>query len=360
MNIERKPQVLGLSRQNRSGPALEIRASEASEVLMSMFLMTGDCDFETYDLPTERLNAIKESGIPAALQAQIDELIAGSEVVAELVGLVGELEADLDVPSLVAHIEALPAIEIQLLLLGYYQHPQPETPPEMIKAGAEGDPKAQAGLIEAAKNHGDWLPELENLLALGPDRVKELILSILPTWWRDVWPKFGVDLASIEAEAEARRVQAKNLPLPKLIEQATNGFEYTPDPRDRRILLLPSLVLSPWMVYLDHKDQKVVCYPATEGGDAGVMTPSQLARFYKALGDEGRLTVLKKLSEGPLTLMQAAEALGVAKSTAHHHLGLLRHAGLVLIREEGGDKTYSLRRDLLPQAGEILNSFLGS
>jgi DNA-binding transcriptional ArsR family regulator len=361
MNVERKPQVLGLSRQTRSGPALEIKASEASEVVMSLFLMTGDCDYDTYDLPTERLRSIKETGIPVALQTEIDELIAGSEVVAELAGFVAELEGPLDLPALVSHIEGLPATEIQLQLLGYYQHAHPDTPPELIKKAAEGDPGSTEALKAAAKDHQGWLPELTNLLDLGPDRVKELLLSILPAWHRDVWPKFGIEMDKLEAEAEARRVQAKTLPLQKLIETATNGFDYTPDPRDRRILLLPSIVLSPWMVYLDHKDQKAICYPASESAaETGVMGPAQLARFYKALGDEGRLTVLKRLAEGPLTLLEAAEALGVAKSTAHHHLGLLRHAGLVLIREEGGDKTYSLRRDLLPQAGEILNSFLGS
>lgn len=361
MDVERKPQVLGLSRATRKGPALEIRASEASEVVMSLFLMTGDCDFDTYDLPTERLTAIKESGIPAPLRAEIDALIAGSELVAELAGFVAELDGPLDLPSLIAHIEKLPAIEIQLQLLGYYQHSHPDAPPELIKAAAEGDSAAAEALKEAAKDHQDWLPELTNLLNLGPERVKELLLSILPAWGRDVWPKFGVDMAAIEAEAEARRAQAKKMPLEKLIETATNGFEYTPDPRDRRILLLPSIVLSPWMVYLDHKDQKAICYPASETpAQSGVMSPAQLARFYKALGDEGRLTVLRRLAEGPLSLMEAAEVMGVAKSTAHHHLGLLRHAGLVLIREENGDKTWSLRRDLLPRAGEILNAFLGS
>jgi DNA-binding transcriptional ArsR family regulator len=361
MNVERKPQVLGLSRQTRSGPTLEIRASEASEVVMSLFLMTGDCDFDTYDLPTERLRSIKEAGIPIPLLSEINELIAGSEVVAELAGFVAELEGSLDLAALVDQIEGLPALEIQLQLLGYYQHAHPDAPPELIKKAAEGDPGATEALKAAAKDHQDWLPELTNLLDLGPERVKELLLSILPAWHRDVWPKFGIEMDSLEAEAEARRTQAKTLPLPKLVEIATNGFDYTPDPRDRRILLLPSMILSPWMVYLDHKDQKAICYPASESAaEAGVMGPAQLARFYKALGDEGRLTVLKRLAEGPLTLLEAAEALGVAKSTAHHHLGLLRHAGLVLIREEGGDKTYSLRRDLLPQAGEILNSFLGS
>lgn len=363
MNIERKPQVLGLSRQARPGPVVEIRASEASEVLASLFLMTGDCDFDTYDLPTERLQAIRESGIPAPIQSQLDELIRGSEVIVELIGLIAELDGDLDVPALIELIERLPAIEIQLQLLGYYQHAHPDAPPEMVKAAAEGDAVAVEDLKAAAKRNGhdDWLRELTNLLELGPERVKDLLLSILSAWWRDVWPKFGVDMEALEKDAEARRALAKTVSLEKLIETATNGFDYTPDPGDRRVLLLPSMVLSPWMVYLDHKNQKVIAYAASENpSDPGVMAPAQLARFYKALGDEGRLKVLKRMAEGPLTLQEAAEVLGVAKSTAHHHLGLLRHAGLVLIREEKGDKTWSLRRDLLPQAGEILNTFLGS
>lgn len=362
MNVERRaPQVLDLSRSTRTGPTLEIRASEASEVVMSLFLMTGDCDFDTYDLPTQRLRAIKESGIPAPLKAEIEELIVGWEVVAELAGLVAELEGPLDLQALVRHLEELPAIEIQLQLLGYYQHAHPGAPPEFIKKAAEGDAEAAEALKAAATEHQDWLRELTNLLELGPERVKELLVSILPAWCRDVWPRFGVDMETLEAEAEARRSQAKKLPMEKLIETATNGFDYTPDPRDRRILLLPSMVLSPWMVYLDHKDQKVICYPAAETpAEPGAMSPTQLARFYKALGDEGRLALLKRLAEGPLSLMEGAEVMGVAKSTAHHHLGLLRHAGLVLIREENGHKTWSLRRDLLPHAGEILNSFLGS
>jgi DNA-binding transcriptional ArsR family regulator len=83
-----------------------------------------------------------------------------------------------------------------------------------------------------------------------------------------------------------------------------------------------------------------------------------VARVYKALGDEGRLKLLRRLSDGPLKLSEAAAELGVAKSTAHHHLAILRQAGFVTIRDED-ENVYSLRRDLLPQAGELLTAYLG-
>lgn len=359
MNVERKPpQVLDLSRVARTGPSLEIEASEAAEVVMGLFLLTGDCDFDTYDLPNEQLESMKEQ-IPPALKKELDELIAGSEVVAQLVGLVAELEAPRDVPALLRHIEALPALEIQLMLLGYYQHPHPDVPQEVIARAATGASDAVGDLKQAASEYPDWLEELTILLELGPERVKELLLSILPQWCSEVWPRFGIDMKALEADAREKRLQAKKIPLDRLIETSTNGFQYTPDPRARHILMFPSLILSPWMVHLDHKDKKILCYPITGSPvDEGAMSPTQVARFYKALGDEGRLRLLKRLAQGSLTLTDAAAELGVAKSTAHHHLGLLRHAGLVLIREQDNEKTWSLRTDLLPQAGDILNSFL--
>jgi DNA-binding IclR family transcriptional regulator len=71
------------------------------------------------------------------------------------------------------------------------------------------------------------------------------------------------------------------------------------------------------------------------------------------------LRLLRRLSDGPVTLGEAAAELGLAKSTAHHHLAILRHAGFVTIRDED-ENVYSLRRDLLPQAGELLTAYLGS
>lgn len=359
MNPERRgPQVLDLSRSARRGPKLEIEVAESAEVLMSVFLMSGDCDFDTYDLSTELLDEIKGS-FPAALRADLDELAVGTELMAQAIGLVSEIEAPRDLSAFLDHVERTDAAEIQLTLLGYYQQPHPQAPPELIRAAAGGDQGARERLITAAADHADWSPQLQNLLHLGADRVKELLVSLLPRWYEEVWPRFGIDMAALEADARAKKALATELPLEELIERATNGFQYTTDPRAQRILLFPSAVLKPWMVLHDHKDKKIICYPLAErASEPGTMTTTQLARFYKALGDEGRLRLLRRLAGSSLTLKAAAEELGVAKSTAHHHLGLLRHAGLVLIREEGNETTWTLRRDLLPQVGGILNDFL--
>ncbi len=111
------------------------------------------------------------------------------------------------------------------------------------------------------------------------------------------------------------------------------------------------------MILWEHKGTKIFCYPIAAPAEEGV-PPVEVARIYKALGDEGRLKLLRRLSDGPLKLTDAAAELGVAKSTAHHHLAILRQAGFVAIRDEG-ENVYSIRRDL-PQTGDLLSAYFGS
>jgi DNA-binding transcriptional ArsR family regulator len=115
--------------------------------------------------------------------------------------------------------------------------------------------------------------------------------------------------------------------------------------------------MRPWVILWEHKSTKIFCYPIAPAPDEAA-SPAEVARVYKALGDEGRLKLLRRLSDGPLKLSEAAVELGVAKSTAHHHLAILRQAGFVTIRDED-ENVYSLRTDL-PQAGELLAAYLGS
>jgi len=79
--------------------------------------------------------------------------------------------------------------------------------------------------------------------------------------------------------------------------------------------------------------------------------------LYKALSDERRLRVLKKLTMGSYTLQELADALGVAKSTMHHHVVTLRIAGLVSVSSDM-DKRYTLRLETLPDASALLQVYL--
>ncbi len=83
--------------------------------------------------------------------------------------------------------------------------------------------------------------------------------------------------------------------------------------------------------------------------------PIHLLRLAKALADERRLRILKKLSMESCTLQELADDFGVAKTTMHHHLITLRSAGLVRMRLS--DKRYSLRQEVVDHLGELLSTY---
>ena len=80
--------------------------------------------------------------------------------------------------------------------------------------------------------------------------------------------------------------------------------------------------------------------------------------MFKALADEKRLRILRIVDDGETQLGKIAERADVAKSTAHHHLRVLRAAGLVrIVLSESGSR-YEQRREALNEVGYLLNAFL--
>src|SRR5690606_18813257 len=138
------------------------------------------------------------------------------------------------------------------------------------------------------------------------------------------------------------------------IEAVTNGLEYRIQPGIAHLVLVPSVVVRPWAVLDQYQDTLMVVYPlADEYMHLDPDAPAPwMVKVYKALADEKRLRIMRRLAEGPSTLDELAKVLDLSKSTVHHHVGLLRGAGLVriVIDKVEGTKTYSLRPSVLPGA----------
>src|SRR5207247_11203533 len=105
-------------------------------------------------------------------------------------------------------------------------------------------------------------------------------------------------------------------------------------------------------------DTRIFCYPVAEENIAADknVPPARLVKLAKALADERRLRILKKLATGSFTLQEMAEDFGVAKTTLHHHIITLRSAGLV--RMNLNDKRCSLRQYMVNNEVELLNTYL--
>jgi ArsR family transcriptional regulator len=70
----------------------------------------------------------------------------------------------------------------------------------------------------------------------------------------------------------------------------------------------------------------------------------------KALADPDRLQIIQCLQDGPKNVSQIAQLLGSEIAKVSHHLGVLRHAGLVQDHKEGKFVIYSLHPDVFRPA----------
>jgi DNA-binding transcriptional ArsR family regulator len=357
MAVERtRAPVLDLSRQG--GIEVEIDVSEAAEVLMSICALGDLGDYDTFDLGADWLHA-RRATVPQDLLDAVDELMLGSmKAAAHLLGIVYETPKPRTFAAFMERLEATDPVEVKLHLFGHYGPRSSHLDPDVIKGAAMGEPAATEQLLESLAEWTDKHDLVRKLLELGADEVKARFLDLLPRWYEHVFLPQAEDWRqAAERDAAEKRALATTHRPEQLVELATSGYQYAPPPGIRTIAFFPSMWMRPWVILWDHKSTKIFCYPIAPAPDEGA-SPAEVARVYKALGDEGRLKLLRRLNDGPLKLSEAATELGVAKSTAHHHLAILRQAGFVTIRDED-ENVYSIRRDL-PQAGELLSAYLGS
>jgi DNA-binding transcriptional ArsR family regulator len=361
MAIERSSRspILDLSRP--TGVDVEIDVAEAAEVLLSICALGDRADYDTFDLGPDWLNA-KLATVPPELLQTVDELTLGSgKVAAHLLGIVLETPRPRTFASFLERLEATDPIELKLHLFGRYSGPSPHLPsPEVIERAARGDAEAKEAFLAPLLEYSDKYESVRALLELDEHEVKQRLVEVLPRWYEHVFlPHEPEWREAAERDVEAKRVLARSHSPEQLAELATRGYQYAPTPDIHTLAFFPSWWMRPWVILWEHEGTKIFGYPIGGAREAESGSPAELARVYKALGDEGRLRLLRRLSDGPVTLGEAAAELGLTKSTAHHHLAILRHAGFVNIRDEE-ENVYSLRRDLLPQAGELLNAYLGS
>lgn len=219
----------------------------------------------------------------------------------------------------------------------------------------------------------DWENEkAEQFIALfdiPADQLPGRVATVLRRFKDEVFDKLDIDFAgSIERAAVAQRSRLGDADAKSVIEDVTKGLDYDIPLGVARVALIPSVVTRPLSVIDQHRDTLIVYYGmADEFIDADPDSPpSWLVNTYKALSDERRLRILRRISEGDTTLDDLTEMLGLSKSTVHHHISVLRGAGLIRIRIPSGDgkkhknKVYSLRDQTLGDAAGFLDSYLSA
>jgi DNA-binding transcriptional ArsR family regulator len=352
-------------------PSVEARASAGAELLRLIGVLISSAP-EDFDVGTERIASVRDR-VPEELLAAAktlgratrdtdEDLRPGDDKAFLVLALLGALAPEPGgVEQLTAHLRADLGLPWRMLVAHHAQPLLPDATPLFLAGILAGDEAAIARLREIAAEHDD---PLSDLLAWEPDAFGRRLLEIFDGFAAEVWGDLHAEaMGPIERDVAHRQQQLdQGLDPAKVVLEATNGIELTEEPSVSRVILLPSYWFRPWLVvgYLEGLDLEVI---STSVADEFLALPSEapppaLLKLFKALSDEGRLKLLRRMSAGPISLGEATAELDVTKATAHHHLSILRQAGLVSIRGEGRSTRYTLREEPTTVATEALAAYV--
>jgi len=164
----------------------------------------------------------------------------------------------------------------------------------------------------------------------------------------------GVSAAVLKAlarDAERRREHLETMAPAELVENATNGVLFLPEPRPELVLLLPQWHFRPWNAFASFRGLEIIRYPVDALPSGAGELPPSLLRLARALGDESRLRILRLLANRPRSFAEVVAGSGLSKSTVSHHMMLLRASGLVLVTERGSPASHRKTTFTLRQTG---------
>ncbi len=141
---------------------------------------------------------------------------------------------------------------------------------------------------------------MERWLSYPAERFPAALASVLRSWWQRscrTRPPSWTEAYRCSRDAVTPLIDM--MEPSDLIERITNGIAYDIPLGIRRLVLIPSVSLRPWTLTYEVGDRVYVYYPvADEHLEADPGAPPQwLVRLHKALGDDRRLRMLRRLAE---------------------------------------------------------------
>ena len=288
----------------------------------------------------------------------------GFALYAELASFAIETAAPHDPDQLLDRIRSVPPDVIRRRLLGA------ESPPNrsMVSEGAfdrglAGDPAARVELRDALGTNRSARQSVDRLLTSSSAIVQEEVAGIIAGWATRVFPAFRDDaLAVIGRDAVAKERLFDAQPARDALRVALNGVDVEPGPWVREFVVVPTVALRPFVAPIEVGS--TVLYLCPVGDEALDVDPDapprRLVKIAAALGDPLRLRILQALGDVELTASEIADRLGVERTSLHHHLGILRSAGLLTIRDEGlVGWRYARRPDGVADVISALSGYFG-
>ena len=341
--------------------AIRVTARPAYELLLSLVAYSTPTRVDSYAVGAAWFADV-DARLDDGLRERVHRLSNGCEhILIRLFDVAIDLPPTATADEFIDAVGALDPARLRLTLLGYYaRRSRRRVDPAVILAAAEGDRTAARKLIEDNSDGPECERALANVLGLSGEAVAELVVPTLRGWrervFDDLWAEAGLML---EREAERLRGRSRELGLDAFLEEATNGADVATMADIDEVEVFPTWVLRPWNVFWERGTTQVLGVAAQLDDRAGDpdAPPQRLVQLARALGDERRLRVLRRLTVGSFTLQELSEHFGIPKTTLLHHLVILRSVGIVRVGS-GPAGRYSLRAGMPVELHRLLEGYL--
>jgi DNA-binding transcriptional ArsR family regulator len=348
---------------------IEIDGAISYEVVLTMWNLFSSKEYaNSFDLGTEWFTEVQDA-TPEDLKEEIVRF-GGSRcaIWLSLLGLISVAPHPHDPDSVFNWIGELNPQRLRRWILGYLgeqaalESNQSPPAPSLIEQAALGDIDSVREIIGSSMDP-DGIDQVVAMFEMDPIEMRDRMANALHRFRSEVFSKYEDEFGrAIAAAAAARRSVATRDSAKDVIEEVTNGLDYEIPLGVCRVILVPSVIVRPLSLIDQYRDTLIVCY----GLDDDFINlnpeapPSWMVRFYKALSDEKRLRILRRLSEGDTSLDELTEMLDLSKSTVHHHITILRGAGLVRVSmgSTKADSKYGLRPQAIEDASAFLDGYM--
>lgn len=176
--------------------------------------------------------------------------------------------------------------------------------------------------------------------------IRDQYVDLIRKWNNAYFSKIDSEIIDILSESivewEGKAISGNPV---QFVERISGGLKIEQYEGLQQVILTPTYHTNPLIVISKLKNIAHIFYPIDLPESDPNQPSKKLIRITKALADENRLRIIKLLSEGPKTFTEILQHFSVSKSTVHHHVMLLRTAGLISSyhTDECGTETYIYR-----------------
>jgi DNA-binding transcriptional ArsR family regulator len=343
---------------SRQGVDIEIVARPATELLIGL-----------YGLTVAEPRPSRDSWVPPIsdcsprLRELIDQIGSESgELWLHLLGLALEIAAE-DGAAFASRLSEVEALELRRHLIGVYCPAWVSAVgTETLERAVNGDSKAAAVLLADPCYYGGHAPSaLAAVLPLSAAETKQRVLAVVTCFAEEIFAtREGMLLRRLRAESIAQQPKVDTARLEETVAAVASSYAYTAEANVARVILVPHLAAPPWILLCQHRDNRLICYPAEQTfGDPEQELCQRIVRLGRTLSDEKRIEIVRRLAHGETTLNELVAHTGLAKSTVHHHVAQLRAAGLLIVHGNARNFSYSLSREGLNLSLTTLSEAFG-